>query len=251
MPRRSSVTRAAKRARVASPRGTRASKSGNGGKRIPAGIMRLSRVLREARDQTNLTQRAAAAAIGVHPVTLSTWESERRLEHPNPTNLRRLARAYGTTVAALQQRAGGTDEQASFTPAEPPRAGRGARHAVSPGASAPAAADTIGTTTAVRAATAATSHALAVRVGHGGEMAESLVLPRRAYGRIFRLLADLADHSELSLAELAGAQRALTDPALLGVFVGITSGPLSEEDTVAVIDAAAAAVRTFVTAPRG
>lgn len=199
---------------------------------MPEEIVALSRVLREAREHAGLTQRVAAAAIGVHSVTLSTWESERRPERPSPENIVRVARAYRTTVAALRERASGA------------------------GGAPPTAAASTPSAEPVRASTAssADSSAVAVRADDTdagtGEGATGRVLPRRAYARVFRLLADLADQNELSLAELAGAQRALTDPALLGVFAAMTSSPLSEDDSVAIIDAAAAAVRTFVTGRR-
>jgi hypothetical protein len=63
-----------------------------------------------------------------------------------------------------------------------------------------------------------------------------VVLTRRIYGRVFRLLADLADQTDLSPGELAGAQRALTDPALVRVFASVTGGPMSEDDVLAVVD---------------
>src|SRR5262245_58506462 len=72
---------------------------------IPVPVVALSRALREARSNAGLTQRSAADRIGVHFVTLYTWESEQQPAQPNDKNLAKAARLYHTTPVAIRRRA--------------------------------------------------------------------------------------------------------------------------------------------------
>jgi transcriptional regulator with XRE-family HTH domain len=213
------------------PTRTRRRRRAQSGGDVPAATAALSQALREARHKSGLSQRAAADKVGVHFVTIYTWENERRHERPTDENLARAAKVYGTNAAAIKRRAAALEGTAAS--ADTADAGSNAAsverevpiHAVARLATADQSAD--------------------------DSNGEGLQLPRRVYARVFRLLADLAEHSELAPEQLAGAQRALTAPGLMQVFASLSSAPLSEGDAVAAIDAAAVAVQTFVASRRG
>lgn len=59
----------------------------------------LGKRLQSARESAGLSQHAAAQAMGIDRVNLSYWETEKRT--PGLKHLQRVARTYGTTVAAL------------------------------------------------------------------------------------------------------------------------------------------------------
>ncbi len=141
----------------------------------------LSRALRSARASAGLSQVLAAKKIGVHPVTLYVWETEKRADTPSSANLARAARVYGTTPSVLS----GSAPTATIAPRVARKQPKGAVKRGRPPATA---------------------------------------MPRAVFGRVFRLLADLADNSELTLAELGAAQRAMTDPTLVDVFAKIMAG---------------------------
>lgn len=54
---------------------------------------------RRARLLAGLTQSALAARVGVHPITVTRWESG--AIRPRPDMIRRLAAALGLTVADI------------------------------------------------------------------------------------------------------------------------------------------------------
>ncbi|MEP6691769.1 MAG: helix-turn-helix transcriptional regulator [Gemmatimonadaceae bacterium] len=217
----------------------------------------LKGALRAARAAAGLSQVEAARRIGVHAVTLYTWEKTGRPELPRDANVLRAARVYGTSAASL--RAGGVAPIGSdgAMPAPKPRRGRPPKNR--DGDAMPAAPTKrvgrrrrrVGTANGSVAGVSTASTAVMRASPHDGAGARHLVaraveVPRSVYGRVFRALADLADHSSLDIAELAAAQQALTSPALLDTFAALSNEPMSEADMLTAIDASAAAVSMFV-----
>jgi transcriptional regulator with XRE-family HTH domain len=210
--------------------------------------------MRDARAGAGLTQRAAADRIGIHFVTLYTWESEQQPAQPSDKNLAKAAKIYRTTPEAIRQRASELEGQAASgqlaalpeTRGRRVKPGRRPRATQSERATAPE--------------SSATSRGEATR-GSSESQSTSVVLvqdnevplpgvSRRVYGRVFRLLADLADQMDLSPKQLVNVQRALTSPALIGVFTNLSDEPHDESDVLAAVDAAAVAVRTYVAGRR-
>jgi transcriptional regulator with XRE-family HTH domain len=238
-------------------RGTTGAADADGGS-IPIGVIALSRALREARSNAGLTQRAAADRIGIHFVTLYTWESEQQRAQPSGKNLAKAARIYQTTPDAIRRRASELEAAGAAGGLEPLPETRGRRVRPLP--------KTGGRPRSSRAAAAAADEAMPIAMSAasdeaGGSESTALMVmqdaevpipgvSRRVYGRVFRLLADLADQTNLSPTQLVGVQRALTAPALLGVFTPLNDGPHEEDDVLAAIDAAAVAVRTYVASRR-
>ena len=77
-----------------------------------------------------------------------------------------------------------------------------------------------------------------------------MTLSHRAYARVLRVLADLAEDLSLSPAALGAAQQALTAPGMLDVFAAFKSGPMTDADVLKAIDATSVAVRSFVSGGR-
>jgi transcriptional regulator with XRE-family HTH domain len=221
------------------------------GATIPASVVALSRALREARSDAGLTQRAAADKNGVHIVTLYTWESEQQGAQPNDKNLAKAAKIYHTTSEAIRSRATELESQAASGGLEPLPETRGRRVRPLPRSRAAKSAPTTVTAEVVSAEGAIP---MALRAVADADSDAEVPLPgvsRRVYGRVYRALADLADETDLSPQQLAGVQKALTSPALIGVFTTLSSQPNAEDALLAAVDAAAVAVRTFDTGRQG
>jgi len=262
------------------PNATRAGGPGDPAPSTPA----LGRALKEAREKAGLNQREAAKKIGVHFVTVHTWESPRRRERPTDASLARIAKAYGTSESVILRRAAAFEPgaKAGLTAGQDsrsdsaPRTSRAAADVGTHGASAPVAKQrerrirarglsrrrAAGVSNAMKSSPAGTgpsparAHDQTQSPARDTSLDSSVVgshgklsgLPRRAYSRVLRVLADLAERSEFSPSQLASLQGAMTAPALMDVFAALTPQTMSEDDYVAAIDATAAAVQAYLSA---
>jgi hypothetical protein len=195
----------------------------------------------------------------VHYVTLYTWENDRRPERPSEASLARVARVYGTQVGALGE--GVANGEAPPSPSSAPAGGGaagGARRSHATRVATPSPMD------ALQSAIGAAPDDLAERPAADTRASTTIMradapggasgapLSRRVYGHVFRLLADLAEQTDLGSSELDAAREALTSPALFRVFVPFAPDPdgMSEDDVIAAVDAASVAVRSFVASRR-